>query len=224
MHVASCALALWFLVLATLSILPAPSAAAGTEVPGEAQGARSPDSLPIVAIQPLGGVDPALVDAVARRIEQTFAVDLVVLPVKPLPEVALYRPRMRFRGERVLEWLEVEKPEQASTILGLMSSDLSVTKGEVYDWGVMGVASPARSAGVVSSYRMGPYRASTRLVTQRACQVAVHEMAHSLGVAHCPMPRCIMNDAHGGIATVDRSSGEFCQDCRRELEGMLREE
>ena len=105
--------------------------------------------------------------------------------------------------------------------LALMSRDLSVTKGSVYDWGVMGVASPSQAAGVVSTHRL-TCRASTRLATRRACQIAVHELGHSLGVAHCPSPRCIMNDAHGGVARVDRSSGRFCRDCRSRLGGWLK--
>jgi hypothetical protein len=31
-----------------------------------------------------------------------------------------------------------------------------------------------------------------------------------------------MNDAHGGIASVDRSSGTFCRGCRTGLDGLLR--
>jgi archaemetzincin len=191
---------------------------------GEPRAPRSPDATPIVAIQPLGAMDPALVRAVASRIERTFAVDVIVLRGRLLPRSALYRPRMRYRGERVIHWLDAVRPPRVTASLGLMSHDLSATKGLVYDWGVMGVASPSRATGVVSTYRMERHRAPARLVAQRACQVAVHELGHSLGLPHCRAPRCIMNDAEGGIASVDRSSGKFCRSCRMKLGGLLRDE
>ena len=225
MHRASFAPVLGLLLLAGLFRLSAPPAAVGAEPGVQASGIHSADPpLPIVAIQPMGGVESTLVAAVAQHIEQTFAVDLILLPAKPLPEAALYRPRMRFRGERVIGWLDAEKPAHVTAILGLMSSDLSVTKGEIYDWGVMGVASPALAAGVVSTHRLGGRRVAAGLATQRACQVAVHEMGHSFGLDHCRSPRCIMNDARGSIGPVDRSSGKFCEPCRGQLSGLLREE
>jgi archaemetzincin len=169
-------------------------------------------------------MDPALVAAVAARIEETFAVRLIVLPVKPVPALALYRPRMRYRGERLIAWLEATRPARASNVLGLMSRDLSVTKGRTLDWGVMGVASPMRASGVVSSYRLAGNHASEDLVMRRMCQVAVHELGHTFGLPHCDSPRCIMNDAKGGIASVDGSSGEFCRSCRAKLGDLLRNE
>jgi archaemetzincin len=185
---------------------------------------RASVTTPVVAIQPLGSVDPDLVHAVASRIEHRFAVDVIVLPVRSLPESAFYRPRLRYRGERLVDWLVGMKPAGVSVILGLMSSDLSTTKGHVYDWGVMGVGSPSRATGVVSTYRLQGDDASEQLVTLRAGQVALHELGHSLGLHHCRVPRCIMNDAKGGIAAVDESSGRFCASCRVKLKGLLRDE
>lgn len=177
---------------------------------------------PIVAIQPLGEVDRERVDAVAARIRATFAVHAIVLDARPLPDLAFYQPRRRFRGERIIDWLEATRPERASKILGLMSRDLSVTKGRTYDWGVMGVASLERTSGVVSTYRLRGHDAPESLVRQRLCQIAVHELGHTFGLHHCDTPRCIMNDANGGIAAVDGSSGEFCDSCRRKLGDRLR--
>lgn len=180
-------------------------------------------TMPIVAIQPLGRMDPSLVDTVAASLERSLAVRVMILPARPLPETAFYRPRRRYRGERLLDWLDSHRPPGASKILGLMSSDLSATKGPVYDWGIMGVANLSGPAGVVSDYRLGRNNATADVVARRMRQVALHELGHTLGLPHCPAPRCIMNDAEGGIGAVDSSSGEFCPDCRDRLKGLLRD-
>lgn len=178
----------------------------------------------IVAIQPMGALDPKLVRAVAKCIEATFAVRVRVLPVKELPDTALYLPRMRFRGERLIHWLGAARPPRVASILGLMSRDVSVTKGAIYDWGVIGVASPSVASGLVSTFRLGRNRAPASLVMLRLTRVALHELGHTFGLPHCKTPGCIMNDAYGAIATIDESSGTFCAICRGRLKpGALKE-
>ena len=179
-------------------------------------------ALPTIALQPLGTLDPRVARAVCARVRSTFAAEVVLLPAKPLPSASFYRPRMRYRGERIIDWLEATKPREVTKILGLMSSDLSVTKGRVYDWGVMGVAGLSRAPGVVSTHRLGGRSVSSELMTKRACQVSVHELGHTFGLPHCSTPGCIMNAAEGGIAAVDHSSGEFCPHCRALLGELLR--
>jgi archaemetzincin len=175
-----------------------------------------------VAIQPLGHVDPALTHAVAERIHEVFDADVEILDPAPLPASAYYAPRNRYRGERLVAWLESRRPARATKILGLMSRDLSATKGRVHDWGIMGVAGLGETSGVVSVYRLGRRGAPAAAVERRARQVAIHELGHTFGLPHCRTPRCIMNDAEGGIGAVDRSSGHFCPACRARLGEWLR--
>jgi len=176
-------------------------------------------ALPLVAIQPLGRIDAALVRDAAREIAATFAARVVVMAPRPLPAAAFYAPRRRYRGERILDHLDAAPPAGASHVLALTATDVSVTKGRHADWGVLGVAELGGPAAVVSVHRMG---GSTTTVSRRLRRVATHELGHAMGLPHCASPGCVMNDACGAIRTVDRSTGRFCDSCRARLGGRLR--
>ena len=48
-------------------------------------------------------------------------------------------------------------------------------------------------------------------------RVATHEIGHTLGLEHCPDPKCNMVDAKGSILSVDRGSGQLCKECAEEI-------
>src|SRR5438552_16526302 len=110
-------------LLALLYLAPLVIGSASASLPGGAEASIPPGARPTVAIQPLGPVDPELIRGVAESVGQTYAVNIEVLPAIPLPPSAFYRPRRRYRGERILTSLERGAPPRASKVLGIMASD-----------------------------------------------------------------------------------------------------
>src|SRR4051812_33328857 len=74
---------------------------------------------PLVAIQPLGHLDATVIAQVRAGIVETFDVDVVVLPERPLPATAYYAPRHRYRADRLLEDLEREAAGCYAKIVGV---------------------------------------------------------------------------------------------------------
>lgn len=176
---------------------------------------------PSVAIQPLGGVDPAALRGVADYLRSTLVADVTVLPPESLPPGAYYAPRRRYRGDELLDFLNRETPASYSRVIGITSRDISVTSGDVYDWGVFGVAQLSGRPGMVSTYRLRAHAASSRLAQIRLDTVVLHELGHTLGLPHCPVKGCVMQDANGSIRTVDESTGHFCASCAARLLSLL---
>jgi archaemetzincin len=168
----------------------------------------------IVRLQPLG---PRLADAEVARAAATlreyFGADADVLPVRPLPDIAYYPPRGRYRADRLLDVLAQQPATPGTYLLGLTAVDISWTKGDHADWGVLGLARIGGRVGVVSSYRCGAASVGRDRASERFGKVAAHELGHCLGLAHCASAGCIMRDAESRVATVD-DSRLLCPQCR----------
>ena len=171
----------------------------------------------ILYLQPLGKELPdADVEAVRRGIVEFYGLEVRILKRVPLPPAAWYPPRRRWRAEKILEFLDTRLPEDGERILGLTAADISTTKGQIDDWGVLGLGELPGKAGVISSFR-AKRRAKDALVPrERLAKVAVHEIGHTLGLDHCPTEGCLMHDAEGKVQSCDVEF-DLCPHCRQKL-------
>ena len=170
---------------------------------------------PIVLLQPLAFDDSSTLAFLKDSIELFYPVTVVVLPAKQFPEHIYYKPRKRYRADRIIHWLRLNMTDGARTIVGVTAKDISVTKGEIYDYGVMGLGYRPGHACVVSSFRPSKTARSKRHLQQRLFKLAVHEMGHNFGLPHCPNETCIMVDAEGQMK-LDKEKN-LCSNCKAKL-------
>jgi archaemetzincin len=175
-----------------------------------------------IYIQPLGRALPAAdVALVKKALVAFYALPVKLLPRVALPAKAYYPPRRRYRAERLLDFLETRLPEDGDRILGLTAVDISTTKGRYRDWGILGLATLDGRVCVISAFRARKKARSPLHARIRLAKVAVHEVGHTLGLAHCPRRGCLMEDARGKVATTDREH-DICRRCRAKLKAWGR--
>lgn len=175
------------------------------------------EPLPVVAIQPLGPVKHSDIQKVKNGIVSLYTVTVEVLPEKPLPKVAYYKPRDRYKADDILDEISKQEPAHAYRILALTTRDISTTTEKADDWGIMGLGQLGGRACVVSTFRLRKGKADEALFIARLVKVVNHELGHTWGLDHCGAAGCLMQDAKGKIATVDGESGKPCEKCSDQL-------
>ena len=162
-----------------------------------------------IVIQPFDGFSPTLTKRIYHEIKALHSSVLLKESIA-LPKEAYYAPRNRYRAEIVLRHLSL-RGNADTVVIGLTEKDLSTTKGEVYDWGILGLGYCPGSACVVSTFRL----TKTNL-NEQFYKVAVHELGHTQGLPHCPEKTCFMRDAEGGNPLNEEKG--FCTSCQSFLE------
>jgi archaemetzincin len=178
---------------------------------------------PTVVVVPLGEVDDAALQAIRDNITAHARVTVRIDPPRPLPPEAWYAPRKRWRAEKILDAVDADLPEGAWKVVAVTAAEISTTKGDIKDWGIGGLGNIDGTSCVVSTYLVRKHSKDSAAYERRMAQLGIHELGHTLGLDHCPVPRCVMSDAKGKlIKSLDASTGEFCDRCRHTVqEGLL---
>ena len=156
---------------------------------------------------------PALKDS----LEALYPIRVVIKPSVPLPAQAYYAPRNRYRADTLIRCLSGWC--KGRSMIGLSVQDISTTKEQVKDYGVMGLGFQPGRACVVSLFRLKPTSTSQQQLQQRLYKLAAHELGHNFGLPHCSNDTCIMTDAEGKMKLDNEKS--LCSTCKEKYKMEL---
>lgn len=164
--------------------------------------------LPVIILQPFAGLPENYATFISRELKKQYP-SVEIRPVMALPASALNASRTRYRADSLIRILSAMATED-QVIIGLTTKDISTTKGQDPDWGVMGLGYRPGSACVASSFRLDKKKKVMQLF-----KVVIHEFGHTRNLDHCANTTCYMRDAEGKNHT-DEETG-FCEDCKEKL-------
>ncbi|GAB2951832.1 archaemetzincin family Zn-dependent metalloprotease [Hymenobacter coalescens] len=165
----------------------------------------------VIYLTSFGGLPAAQVRMVREAISAFYHVPVRLLPPQKLAATTYCPVRQRPRAALVLEQLTSLLPDTVDArTLALTVQDVEIESRPQPHWGVMGLANAiGGEACVVSTFRLAGR-------SDRLRKVSLHEIGHLMNLPHCRSgtPACLMNDAHGRGAVVDRARVLLCPACQ----------
>jgi len=162
----------------------------------------------ILQLQPFKDIRIDEVKNIAKQIETIYP-NVEVLPAIDFPENSYYQPRNRYRADSIIKFLSSQTKDNFIKV-GLTGKDISATKGNIKDFGIMGLGYRPGKACVASSFRLNPSKRKEQFY-----KIIIHEIGHTQGLKHCPEKTCFMRDAEGGNPTDEET--DFCDNCKEFL-------
>ncbi|MFT3908124.1 MAG: matrixin family metalloprotease [Ferruginibacter sp.] len=169
---------------------------------------KKQDHFIIIDIQPFEGIAKSDIAYVANELGSIYP-HIQIRQMIDLPEAAFYPARNRYRADSLIAFLNKRTREGHITI-GLTDKDISATKDAIKDWGIMGLGNCPGNACIASSFRLSKTEKQIQLF-----KVAIHELGHTQGLAHCSVKSCFMRDAEGKNTTNEETA--FCSRCKQVL-------
>lgn len=108
-----------------------------------------------IAIQPFEDIDTNQLLPLLPLISKEYNnAKVEILHPLPLPQSAFYKPRNRYRAEKLLEFLDSLNDGSHYRVVGFTKKDISTTKGEYDDWGIFGLGNISGYACETSTFRL----------------------------------------------------------------------
>lgn len=142
----------------------------------------------------------------------TFRLPTMISQMRLDPEFAYDPSRAQYNSTEILATLLKNKPEEAFKVLGVTDVDLFIP---VLTF-VFGEAQLDGPAALVSTHRLRNQfyglPKDGALLQARLEKEAVHELAHTFGLVHCPDQSCVLNSSTY-VENIDLKEKTFCTDC-----------
>jgi archaemetzincin len=171
----------------------------------------------LLRLLPVGTVDTALLESLRGEIPQRFLVDCEISRDSLDPIVAYHPERQQYHSSEILEHVTARTSRQDWRILAVTAVDLYIPILKY----VFGEAQLQGRCALVSYYRLRQefygLERDQELLAQRVLKECIHELGHTLGLAHCQDYRCAMASAHA-VEWIDIREDTLCEACRAKVE------
>jgi len=179
-----------------------------------------------IELQPLADAETDLLQVLGTALQDTFHVP-VLIRTDSLPLAQFYDlVRGQYNSTEILHFIDASRrssphadnphPQKKVSVVAITGMDLFMP---ILTY-VFGEAVLGGDVAVVSYHRfrneLYGLPSNRRLLLERLCKVAIHELGHTLGLVHCSFQHCVMHAA-SYVEELDLKGHEFCPYCRSSI-------
>jgi len=171
-----------------------------------------------IQLLPLGKFPGETLIDLSAGLRKRFSVSCEILPADPEPAFAFNFARQQYSSTEILASLLKSGTPPSERILAVTAVDLYIP---ILTF-VFGEAQLRGSCAVVSFHRLRQefygLPANSTVLRDRLLKEAVHELGHTLPLAHCEDYQCVMSPSHG-VEWIDLKTSQFCTSCQGAVAG-----
>jgi len=179
----------------------------------------------LIAIQPLGDFDTLQLSFIREKVIHFYNRPVIVLaPIAIPPGYIVSQSFDLYAGDSILKLLSTFLNDTVTEVVGITHADICTMQAELVSGDQAGVYGIKKIFGigflpgkvcVISDH--GLINTDSSILQHRIMTVILHEMGHNLGLTHCPFQQCLMSDANGKTAVLDKNENYYCDKCKRKL-------
>lgn len=170
-----------------------------------------------IQVMPLGAVPPDQLAELSNGLAREFRVETEILPGEPDPGFAFNRTRQQYHSTEILAALVRKATPASRHLLGVTPVDLYIP---ILTF-VFGEAQLQGNCALVSTHRLRQefygLPGDRGVFRERLLKEAIHELGHTLALAHCDNYECVMSASHG-VEWIDLKGWHFCAECQNAID------
>jgi archaemetzincin len=169
-----------------------------------------------IYIIPLNGVNQNDVLLSSNELQNFYHYNVIVLTQDVIPNNIKSQTSGKYNANKILKFLGEKYGYLGGKIVGITNVNISTkrTLNDVTynDWSILGLGAIGGQSCIISTKNMITNH------NDRLSKVTIHEVGHTLGLAHCDYdPKCLMNDAKGKASKVDSEEKIMCNQCKNKI-------
>ena len=166
----------------------------------------------VIQLLPIGSVEGELIEALGTGLPPLVGASCQVLRTALDPAPAFHGERLQYHSSELLRLMQRFVVPDCWRLLGIAAVDLYIP---ILTF-VFGEAQLSGPCAIISSHRLRQefygLPADRELLRQRLLKEAVHELGHTLDLAHCQDYRCGMAPSHT-VEWIDLKGSTLCAAC-----------